>query len=207
MKVVIFARVSTADQCLDRQIEELTEFASKNQWNVCGVVKEVGSGTTALEKRQAIDQLKRSVLELGAQKVLVSEISRLGRTTSESLSVIDYLTHHRVSCFEYQRKLETLNDDLTPNPIAELILSVLASVAKMEKSQLVVRIKSGMRSAKKKGVHCGRPKASKVSTQAFLQKYKAIVRSLQEEKLSLRKTAKLYEVSLGTVVKVKTLCA
>lgn len=205
MKALIFVRVSTTDQSVGRQIEELNEFAVNQKWEVCKIIKEVGSGSTAIEKRQAIEDLKRSVLDLRIDKVLVSEISRLGRNTSESLSVVDYLTKHKISCFEYQRRIETLNADLTVNPIAELILSVLASVAKMEKAQLVTRIKSGMRSAQRKGVHCGRKKGTLKSMDRFLSENKAIVKSLSEEKLSLRKTAKLYNVSLSTVTKVKAL--
>lgn len=207
MNTVIFVRVSTADQSLDRQVEELTQFAAGQNWNVVKVIREVGSGSTAIEKRKAVDDLMRTVVGSGIQKVLVSEISRIGRTTSETLALVDFLTKHQVSCFEYQRRMETLNPDLTVNPIAELILSVLASVAKMEKAQLITRIKSGMASAARKGKHLGRPKESIKPTDKFLAEHKGIVRSLQTEKLSARKTAKLYNVSPGTVLKVKALLA
>lgn len=205
MNTIIFCRVSTADQSLSRQIEELTDFAKSQDWNVVKVVTEIGSGTTAIERRKAIDDLKRSVIELEADKILVSEISRLGRTTSESLSVIDFMTRNGVSCYEFQRRLETLNADLTVNPIAELILSVLASVAKMEKAQLVERIKSGMKSAARKGKHLGRAKGTVKAPETFLQENKAVVRSLTEERLSVRKTARLYNVSVATVQKAKKL--
>lgn len=207
MKAIIFVRVSTMEQSLDRQVEELTSFAESQKWVVSKIIREVGSGSTSIEKRNAIDDLKRSVLELGAQKVLVSEISRLGRTTSESLTVVDFFTKHQVSCFEYQRRIETLNPDLTINPIAELIMSVLASVAKMEKAQLITRIKSGMASAARKGVHIGRAKGSVKSKEKFLFENKKIVKALKTEKLSIRKLAKLYNVSNDTVQKVKKLMA
>lgn len=205
INTVIFVRVSTADQTLDRQVEELTALANFQGWNVVKIIREVGSGSTAIEKRKAIDDLKNSVTELKASRVLVSEISRIGRTTSEALSVVDFMTKRGLSVYEYQRKIETLNEDGSINPVAELILSVLASVARMEKAQLVTRIKSGMASARRKSIHCGRPQGSTKPDERFLAENRMVVRSLKGEKLSVRKTAKLYGVSVSTVMKVKTL--
>lgn len=207
MKVILFVRISTPDQSLDRQVEELTDYAAMQNWDVVHVVREVGSGSTAVENRNAINELKSVAVSLRVNKVLVSEVSRIGRTTSESLGVIDFLTKNRISCVEYQRKIETLNEDLTVNPIAELILSVLASCAKLEKSQLILRIKSGMKSAASKGKHLGRPNGSVKTQDRFLQENKAVVSSLMSERLSVRKTAKLYNVSLATVMKVKKMIA
>jgi DNA invertase Pin-like site-specific DNA recombinase len=118
MCVIIFQRISTEFQLLERQTSKLTEFARSQGWTIVKTISEIGSGTTPIEKRKAIDDLKRFAIELKADKILVSDISRLGRTTSESLSIIDFMTRAHISCFEFQRRLETLNADLTVNPIA-----------------------------------------------------------------------------------------
>jgi hypothetical protein len=76
-------------------------------------------------------------------------------------------------------------------------------VTKMKKSQEVTRTKSDMASTSSKNVHFGRAKGAVKSREKFLAENNEIVKSLQTEKLSVRKTAKLYNVSNDTVLKVK----
>ena len=90
------------------------------------------------------------------------------------------------------------------NPTFDLIISVMANVAVMERETLLERQKEGIAIAKAKGTYKGRVRGSVESKDEVLAKYKPVVKLLKEG-MSLRKTAKLSEVSLGTVQKVKAL--
>ncbi|MCB0476760.1 MAG: recombinase family protein [Crocinitomicaceae bacterium] len=206
IKVCQLIRVSTTTQNLERQREELDALCKKMDWEVVSVIEEIGSGAKKNKDRKAIQELKKLCSTQQVNKVIVHEISRLGRTTGESLSLIESLTDAGISVYEYQRNIETLKQDGTPNPISELIISVLASLYKMERADMIARIKSGMKSAALRGVHCGRPQGSIEDSKYFLAKHQELVNSFHlGEQLSLRKRAKLYGKSVNTVRKVQAL--
>ncbi len=79
---------------------------------------------------------------------------------------------------------------------------MLSLFAKNERRNLIDRIKSGMLQAQKNNVHCGRPKNSKEKNNEFLSKYPKVIDGLTRG-FSIRECVKLYDVSLGTVAKIK----
>lgn len=204
VKVCQFLRVSTFSQSTSRQQEELNTLCVKNNWDVVRTIEEIGSGAKKNKDRESIYELLALADSGRINKVVVHEMSRLGRTTAQSLQLIEKLSEKQVSVYEYQRNIETLNDDGTPNLVSELILSVLASVSRMERGELVSRIKSGMRSAAAAGKTLGRPKGVKQTDSDILKKYPSLVRSFTNgEYMSLRKRAFLYSVSVNTVRKIE----
>lgn len=80
----------------------------------------------------------------------------------------------------------------------------MANIAEMERESILERQKEGIAIAKAKGVYKGRELGSKESDTDFLSKYKEVVKSLKKGN-SIRDTAKICSVSLGTVQKVKNL--
>lgn len=206
IRICQLVRVSTAEQSTLRQKSELDKLCERNNWEVVKVIEEIGSGAKKNKDREAIFELLKLADSGAIDKVVVHELSRLGRSTSQCLQTIEKLTEKKVSVYEYQRNIETLNDDGTPNLVSELILSVLASVSRMERSELISRIKSGMRSAQNRGVKLGRPDGTAEETDKTLRKYPRLVRSFQSgEYMSLRKRAYLYSVSVNTVRKIEQL--
>ncbi|WP_275140969.1 hypothetical protein [Elizabethkingia meningoseptica] len=89
-----------------------------------------------------------------------------------------------------------------PNSAFKLIISVMANIAEMERDTMLERQKVGIKIAIAKGVYKGRVKGSKESDEQVLVKYKEVVKYLKRGQ-SLRDIAKLCNVSLGTVQKVK----
>lgn len=203
IKVVQLIRTSSPEQNPQRQIEELNALCEKNNWKVIQSIIEVGSGSKKNKDRASINTILELAKKAKIDKVVVQELSRLGRRTGESVSLCETLADLGVSVYEKARNIETLNEDGTPNAISSMILSVLASLHSMESSERNSRIKSGMASAKKRGVHCGRSPGTETTTR-FLSKHKSIVNSFNNgENLSLRKRASLYGVSVNTVIKVQ----
>ncbi|MDG5817161.1 hypothetical protein QA601_18850 [Chitinispirillales bacterium ANBcel5] len=72
----------------------------------------------------------------------------------------------------------------------------------MEREFLIQRVKSGLNHAKSIGKTLGRPKNSAMDDQAFLKKFKGLSVDLKNG-LSVRKAAKVHDVSLNTVLKVR----
>ena len=90
-KVVIFARVSTIVQDYDRQVSELTALAANNNWKVCACFTEKISGAKANTERTELLRMVEYVTNNAIDKVLVTELSRLGRNTLGVLEVIELL--------------------------------------------------------------------------------------------------------------------
>lgn len=204
MRVAIFARVSTTDgrQCNDRQTSELNNLCSKNSWQVVETITEDISGAKDREQRKGLSKLVTLAQSGRIDKIVISEISRLGRKVSDGIKVIEEITEANVSIYIQNIGMETLLSDGSPNYMFKPILLTLMGFAEMEREQLRVRVKSGLENARRKGKTLGRPKGSTQSNKDLLRKYSGLKRDL-ESGLSLRKAAKLHDVSPTTAQKVK----
>ena len=135
-------------------------------------------------------------------KIVISEISRLGRKVSDGIKVIEEITEANVSIYIQNIGMETLLSDGKPNYMFKPILLTLMGFAEMEREQLRARVRSGLENARRKGITLGRPKGSTQSGKDLLRKYSGLKRDLQSG-LSIRKAAKLHDVSPTTAHKVK----
>ena len=93
---VILARVSTMAQDFDRQVNELKYYALNNDLNIVKIFANKISGAKSNDERCEIIELIQYVKENHVDKVLVLEISRLGRNTLEALKVIELLNHEKI---------------------------------------------------------------------------------------------------------------
>lgn len=199
---VIYARVSSSGdrQSTDRQVADLRAFAKRDGMEVLEVFSENCSG--AREDRpellRCVEYLKRG----GCSTLLVSEISRLGRSVKGVVNTIDELTRAKVNIYLQDINLYTLLPDGSENPLAKVILTVLALGAEIERQSIVRRLISGRERAKEKGVKMGRPKGSMMSNQELLNKYPEVVKKLRKG-LSIREIAKICDVSASTVQRIK----
>jgi len=204
MKAAIFARVSTNDgrQSNDRQVSELKELCERQNWQIVETITETISGAKTREDRPGLDALIRLAQSSKIQKVVISEISRLGRNVSDGIHVIDTLTKSGVSIYIQNIGIETLLSNGKPNYLFKPILLTLMGFAEMEREQLRERVKSGLEQARRNGKTLGRPTGSTKSDADLLKQYPNVARELRSG-LSIRKAAKLCDVSATTVQKVK----
>lgn len=200
--IAIFVRVSKQSQDYERQIADLRAYATKQGYTVVSTIAEKISGAKRNQDRRGMTELLTLAASGRIKKVLVSEVSRLGRRTSDVLRVIEELTEQGISVYAQNYNLETLTPDGKRNPVASLLFTLLAEFSRLERETLVERIHSGLEQAKRRGVTLGRPVGSKKDNATLLEKYSPMVRILRQE-LSLRQTAKLADVSVNTVRKVK----
>ena len=199
---VIYARVSSSGdrQSTDRQVADLRAFATREGFEVLEVFSENCSG--AREDRpellRCVEYLKRGE----CSTLLVSEISRLGRSVKGVVNTIDELTRAKVNIYLQDINLYTLLPDGSENPLAKVILTVLALGAELERKSIVRRLNSGRARAIEKGVKLGRPKGSMMSNQELLNKYPEVVKKLRKGR-SIREIAKICDVSASTVQRIK----
>lgn len=199
---VIYARVSSASdrQSTDRQVADLRAFAKKEGIDVVGEYEEHGSG--AREDRPELLRCMEFLKGGGCSTLLVSEISRLGRTVKGVVNTIDELTKVGVNVYVQDINLWTLLPDGSEKPMAKVILTVLALGAELERKSIVSRLNSGRERAKEKGVKMGRPEGSRMSDEDLLKKYPDVAKKLRKG-LSIREVAKLCGRSVSTVQRVK----
>ena len=145
MKTVIFARVSTNVQEYDRQIYELTTLAKSNGWSVEAVFAEKISGAKSNKERTELLNMVSYVEANHINKVLVTELSRLGRDTLQVLEVIQMLNEKGISLYIQNYNIETLTKDGKVNAMSQFLITILAEVARMERKTIRERVESGSR--------------------------------------------------------------
>lgn len=157
--------MSTADQSCERQERDLLAFAARAGYDVVGVFKETGSGVK-LDRSE-----RRKVMALAQAReidtILVSELSRWGRSTIDLLNTLRELESRRVSVIT----LNGMTFDLsTPN--GRMMATFLSGIAEFERDMISERVKSGMAAAKARGKVLGRkpgqrPKADRLGAKVL----------------------------------------
>jgi len=201
-QVAIFGRTSTQEQDYQRQVVDMQKVADRFNYEVVSIITEKISGAKKNEERLGIQQLLEEARAGKFQKILVTEVSRLGRNTLETLKLVEELHQLNISIYLQDLNAETLNEEGEMAMQTEMMLHMLSLFAKNERRTTISRIRSGMQQAKKNGVHCGRHKGTTESKEKFLAKYSKVIEWLKKG-FSIRECVKLYDVSLGTVAKIR----
>lgn len=188
-----YNRISTRNQNLERQL------AKQNTDEI--LYNDVVSGSVAFKERT---QGKQLIADIEANKVnyiVVSSIDRLGRNLYDIINTLEYFNSKGVTLRVDNLGLESIVSGKI-NPTFNLIISVMANIAEMERQTLLERQQEGIAIAKAKGVYKGRLKSTTETDSEVLAKYKDVVKFLKMGK-SLRDVKSRCNVSLATVQKVK----
>ena len=205
IKAVIYSRVSSEGnrQDTERQTNELKEYANKMGYELVGVYEEKVSGFKKNEDRPIFSRMLEEIEKGTIDKVLVWELSRIGRSVIQSLQNIQLLTDKKVSIYIKNFNLETLNDDKTPNALSMFMVQILFSVANMEAQLTKSRMISGYRNHVKNGGKVGRKMGSIETEEETIQKHSDVLKLLKK-KLSIRQISGLTNKSTNTILKVKS---
>ena len=204
MRTVIYSRVSTQGQDFNRQIDELRAYAISQSWTVDAIFAEKISGAKKNDERLELSRMMDYIDAHQVDKVLIWELSRLGRNTIEVLKTIELLNEAKVSLFIKNYNIETLDADGKPNVMAQFLITILAEIARMERSTIKERMNSGYKQFRSLGGKVGRKEGYTKSSDMYRNEYSDIIRLLKKG-LSLRNVAKLTNHSLNTVSKCKRL--
>ena len=207
--VVLLCRVSTASQDYERQVSELTDFCQRADWQVMRVFANKVSGKLPVEQRPELLEMLNYVRSNQIKKVVVLEISRLGRNTLEALKVIQMLNEARVSLYIKNYNLETLDQNGKSNPIASLICTILLEISQMERLTIIERMASGrdqyIRKCRETGKKLGRPSTYHKTEDVYRRQYAKEISMLRKGNLSLSQISQLTGTSINTLRKLKLL--
>lgn len=206
MNTVIYTRVSTNVQDYQRQIEELQQFASSHDWNVLQVFSEKVSGAKKNEERQELQSMMSYISTQNVEKVLVWELSRLGRNTLEVLKTIEEFNTLGISLFIKNYNIETLNEDGKPNVMSQFLVTILAEVARMERASIKERMDSGLKKYMSNGGKVGRKVGYRKNNEKVQEEYSDVIKLLRKG-ISIRNVSKLTGHSVNTILKCKKLIA
>jgi len=208
VNTVIYSRVSSESERQDteRQTEELKEYANRMGYNIYEIYEEKVSGFKKNDQRPVFSKMLEEAKNGKIDKILVWELSRIGRSVLQSLQNIQLLHDLKVGIYIKNFNLETLNEDKTSNSLAMFMVQILFAVANMESQMTLARLNSGYRNhIKKNGANSvGRKKGSIESEEKIMEKHSDIVRLLKRN-LSVRNVAAITKKSINTTLKVKKL--
>jgi DNA invertase Pin-like site-specific DNA recombinase len=201
-KVVIFARVSTNGQDYDRQINELTALAQKNEWKVSAIFSEKISGAKKNAERKELSKMIDYVNANHIDMVIVTELSRLGRDTLQVLEVIENFNKLGISLYIQNYHIETLTEEGKINSMSQFLITILAEVARMERKTIRERVESGYNNFRANGGKVGRKTGYRKSDEEMKEQYAEEIRLLRKG-ISLRNISKITGKSVNTIRKCK----
>lgn len=141
-----YARVSTREQNLDRQLDMLVNYGV----DIRNIYKEKVTGTKAdrPELNRMIDELQYG------DTVVIADLSRVSRSTKDLLMIVDMIKDKGASIKSIK---DTWLDTTTSNPYNEFLLTVMAGMSQLERDLISSRTKEGLNAAKSRGRYGGRP--------------------------------------------------
>lgn len=134
-----YIRVSTAEQNIGRQLEALKDITEKQYIDKL-------SGATA--DRPQLKEMLEFVRE--GDCVIVTEISRLARSTKDLLDIVNKLKDSKVQFVSLKESIDTNTDT------GKFLLTIFGAIAELERDTLKARQREGIEIAKQKGIYKGR---------------------------------------------------
>lgn len=179
-------------------------LASINNWTVEAVFAEKVSGAKKNTERTELMNMISYINSHNINKVLITELSRLGRDTLQVLQAIEILNQNRVSVLTQNYNIETLTPEGEINPMSQFLITILAEVARMERKTIRERVSSGYQNFRNNGGKVGRRIGYTKSDEAMKEEYAEELRLLKRG-YSLRNTSKLTGTSINTLRKLTKL--
>jgi len=195
-----YSRVSTISQNANRQqsnfFKAIPEFDYKNLY-----IDKIQGNVPFLERPEASKLFDVVTNDISDRKtIVVDSIDRLGRDLIDILSTIELFTKNSINLKSLKEGFETLLDTGKENQMAKMVVSVMGSIAQMERARIKERQAEGIALAKYKFV--GRKLGSTISDTKVLEKHSNIVKKLNKG-LTIREIAGIIDCSTTTVLKIK----
>lgn len=151
---IAYVRVSTENQSIENQQLRIYEYAREHGFEISQFIS-VSISSRKSKKKRKLDEL--FLLLSSGDTLVCTELSRLGRSMSEILSMIDELTERKIKLiFTNQPELSTFEN----NAYTKLLYSVYAYFVQTERDIMSDRTKQGLERARANGKTLGRPKGS-----------------------------------------------
>lgn len=201
---VIYARVSSVGdrQNTDRQVSDLTNYASKNGYQVEQVFTEHVSGAKKNEERPVLCECLEYCFANGIDTLLISELSRLGRKVSEIQKNVIRCKDNGLNIYFQKENLSIFQADGSENIFLPIMIAVLGTCAEIERENIYFRLESGRKQYIENGGKLGRKEGYKKPKETKAEQYKGVIRRLKNGE-KIRDIATLEGVGVSTVQRVK----
>lgn len=184
-KCALYSRVSTADQHLETQLYDLRKLAAQRGFEVSREYCDRGvSGNKA--RRPGLDAMMADARRGDFSVLMVAAFDRIARSTKNFLEIVDELNELGIEFISAREAIDT------SGPMGRMFLTMVGSIAELEKSLIVERIKAGMRRARLEGQRLGRAPLN--------IDHDSLVRD-RIAGMSLTNVARKYRVSRASVVR------
>jgi DNA invertase Pin-like site-specific DNA recombinase len=196
---VLYVRVSSVfGQNTDRQKTNEKEFDM--------VVEDKCSGAIPFFQREGGKKILTLIKKGMITSVSVHSLDRCGRDLLDILSVSKFMNEHLIPMFFIQQGLRTIDEKGKENAISKMMISILGTVAEMERSRIRENQREGIELAKLRGIYKGRKKGAKADIQKWIQKPK-IAKTIEYLKKGYKanEISKIVGIHVNTITKVKKL--
>jgi DNA invertase Pin-like site-specific DNA recombinase len=189
-RVAIYVRVSTKDQSVDMQLNDIEGYSKERGLNIFNIYKDSGvSGTK--ETRPALGELMNDAKKRKFDMVLVWRFDRFARSTKHLVTALHEFRHLGIDFISFQENIDT------SSPLGEAIFTIISAMSKLERDIIAERVKGGLRKAKANGKKLGRPK-NIVDTEKVIE--------YRKQNKSIRQIASELGLSRGSVERTLRMC-
>jgi DNA invertase Pin-like site-specific DNA recombinase len=184
-RAVLYCRISTGDQHLETQLLDLREMAKQRGYEIVQEYTDIISRSKA--RRPGLDQLVEDARRHRFDIVLVAAFDRVARSVRHFLEVLDELSHVNIEFISLRENIDT------GGALGRAMVVIVGTIAELEKSLIVERVRAGMRRAELEGSRIGR---------APLNIDRQQVVAGRRSGMSLTEVAKKHRVSRATVCRL-----
>lgn len=150
MRAAVYARVSTLDQHVENQLQELRSYCDRREWTATEFIDQGVSG--AKERRPALDEMLKAAKRRKFDVVIVWRLDRLGRNLRHLILLLDELHAVGIAFVSLAEGIDATT------PAGRLQLHVLGAIAEFERERIRERVHAGLQRARSQGKRLGRPR-------------------------------------------------
>ncbi len=180
-KIIAYLRTSTDKQDLNNQKLEILEYAQQNNLVVDEFV-EISVSSRKTSKQRRIDELLEKLAN--SDTLIVTELSRLGRSTSEVIALVNGLVERNVHVIIIKQNLDIFKHDMS----SKIIVTLFSLFAELERDLVSLRTKEALAAKRASGIKLGKPKGTLQASK--FDKDRERIEELLALGLSIRKIAK-----------------
>jgi DNA invertase Pin-like site-specific DNA recombinase len=192
MKTVAYLRISTGGQDLDNQRLAILDYAHRHRLQIDEFLEIQASSRRSLKER-GLEGLFAGMH--GGDLMLVSELSRLGRSVGQIIQIVDDLVKHQIRFIAIKENIQL---DGQQDMQSKVMVTMFGLFAEIERDLISQRTCEGLVAARAKGHLPGRPKGSR--GQSRLDGKEAEISMLLGKKVSKASIAKIMDVSRSTML-------
>lgn len=195
-KTIAYIRASTGKQDVNNQKLAILEFARHANLKVDEFV-EITISSRKTSKQRRIDELLEKLVD--SDTLIVTELSRLGRSTSEVVTLFNELLQRNIRVIVIKQNLDIAQHDMS----SKIIVTLFSLFAELERDLVSLRTKEALATKKGQGIQLGKPKGT-IQASKF-DKDRERIEELLRLGMSVRKIAKVMgysnHIGLNTYIK------